>query len=258
MLGLRSTLAAGPRLVGATDIRTDSRPQERLRPHDSTTFQALRHACQISVLDDAVAIVPCTTRERCSVNGSAMNTVRKSMQAVRHLNNYVFHNIPVDISSAYSLQESVRRLSDVTKRNLFAAMFSFSPVVGRVTAAKVRLTRARLFIPGIFGPVFIGKFVERDGRVTLLGRFTLSLLGRIVVSYMLWFMIIWEAFVTFTALGVLLELIRTHAWTSASAAIFFPFAGIAFLVMFIQMVRFGWSESKVEFLTGMMTQALSR
>jgi hypothetical protein len=120
----------------------------------------------------------------------------------------------------------------------------------------VRLQRVRFFIPSIFKPVFIGKLVERGGRVSLLGRFTLSLLGGIVASYLLWFTIIWEAFATFAAIGVLLELTRTRAWTVISATMFFPFAGTAFLAVFIQMVRFGWSGSNVEFITDVMTRAL--
>lgn len=90
----------------------------------------------------------------------------------------------VEFESAYGLTESVDRLKALTRRSVFSSMTT-EEAVGTVKESHVSLQRVIPMFRNSFKPVFTGRFVERDGRVLLVGRFTMHWFVKIFIG--IWF-----------------------------------------------------------------------
>jgi hypothetical protein len=104
----------------------------------------------------------------------------------------LYGEVPAEFQSSYPMDESVRRLARATGRSVFSA-FTRQRAVGTVKRSRVSLQRAIPFIGNSFKPFFIGRFEERDGRVTLAGRFTLLWLAKALASLWFGFVMLWTA-----------------------------------------------------------------
>ncbi|MFZ0500499.1 MAG: hypothetical protein WAU49_09630 [Steroidobacteraceae bacterium] len=117
------------------------------------------------------------------------------------------------------------RLKAATRRSVFQAM-ARQAAVGKVSAQRVALQRAMPMFGNSFKPFFIGRFIEREGRVFLVGQFRVVLPVRIFMAF--WFGVL--------ALMALLSVTRapsSHArWAGLLAAIGMATLGMA-------MVAFG-------------------
>jgi hypothetical protein len=169
---------------------------------------------------------------------------------------FLFGNVPVEIPSAFSLQDSVDRLSKATKRSILSALFR-QAVVGRVTASEVRFRRVIPLVGNAFKPFFVGRFQESDGHVVLRGTFTMSLFAKV-------FMSVWLGLALFELVLDCLDIF----WASGArtlrsieilpAAYILPVIGAGFLLFGILLVRFGWwlSRGDMKYMTTVMNQAL--
>lgn len=89
----------------------------------------------------------------------------------------------VEFESAFSLAESVERLKGATRRRIFSrSAMAHESAVGRVSAQRVVLQRVIPMFGNSFKPFFVGRFVEREGRVFLVGRFRMLWLVRIFMA----------------------------------------------------------------------------
>jgi hypothetical protein len=155
-------------------------------------------------------------------------------------------NNSIEFQSAFGLGESVDRLKAATRRSVFVSM-ARQAAVGRVSAERVMLQRAIPMFGNSFKPFFVGRFIERDGRVFLVGQFR-----------MLWFV---RAFMTFwfgmLALMAVLSATAVPAsshnlWSSFLGAIVMATGGLA-------LVTFGkWlSRNDPAWISGVIEGALS-
>ncbi len=90
----------------------------------------------------------------------------------------------VEFESAFGLAESVARLKDATRGSVFSNL-AHETIVGRVSERRVRLQRTVPTMHNGFKPYFTGRFIERDGRIFLVGRFHRHWLVRVFMT--LWF-----------------------------------------------------------------------
>jgi hypothetical protein len=89
----------------------------------------------------------------------------------------------------------VERLRAATKRSVFSAL-SETAAVGKVSEKSVRLQRVIPMIGNSFKPFFLGRFQSIEGKVLLVGRFTMLPIMKV-------FMTFWFGFVTLTSVGFL-------------------------------------------------------
>jgi hypothetical protein len=87
----------------------------------------------------------------------------------------------VEFQSGFGLAESVDRLKAATRRSVFRAM-AREAAVGKVSAQRVVLQRVIPMFGNSFKPFFVGRFVERDGRVFLVGQFRMLWLVRVFMT----------------------------------------------------------------------------
>lgn len=86
----------------------------------------------------------------------------------------LYGSIPVEFESAYSLDESVKRLSYVVESN-FLKTFVFVGAYGTVTESRVSIHRSIPLEGDSSIPFFIGSFkCSENGKVILTGKFTMS------------------------------------------------------------------------------------
>jgi hypothetical protein len=94
----------------------------------------------------------------------------------------IYGGVPAEFESAFDLDESVRRLAAVTRD--FAIFPRERVAVGEVSRHWVSIRKPR-FWTNSFVPFFKGEFCEIDGRVRLVGWFTLSAYTKTVAT--VWF-----------------------------------------------------------------------
>ena len=159
----------------------------------------------------------------------------------------VFGSAPIEIESAYGLTESVQRLKDVSKRSAFQALAD-EAAVGTVTEESISLTRVIPMVGNSFKPVFKGRFESHNGRIVLVGRFSIS---RSVKT----FMAIWLAFVgMFTFQGVVSWLSNPNSRGNGVLPM-----GVGMVAFFVILVRVGiwFSRNDPAWLQDVMARALS-
>jgi hypothetical protein len=96
----------------------------------------------------------------------------------------LYDSTPAEFRSAYGLAESVDRLSAATKQSVFSALGETTAVV-KVWEKVVRLQRVIPRVGNSFKPFFIGCFEVRGGVTVLIGKFTMSPLVKMFMSF--WF-----------------------------------------------------------------------
>ena len=102
----------------------------------------------------------------------------------RWLVRLLYGSTPAEFRSAYSLAESVERLSAASKRSAFSALAE-TTAVGKVSEKAVRLQRVIPMVRNSFKPFFMGHFEVRGDGVVLIGKFTILPLVKVFLSF--WF-----------------------------------------------------------------------
>jgi len=169
---------------------------------------------------------------------------------LRWLFDQIHGSIPADFESAFNMDESVARLSAVTK--WFAAFTSRVVAEGDVSQHFVSIHKPySLFtvdFRGGFEPYFKGEFSEIDGRVRLSGRFTLGLSAKAFATVWLGFIVLWIGVtIRFLLLG------DARTW-------WFPFAGLGVLALGAAYVMFAkrWARDDIRWLSQLIEDALSK
>jgi hypothetical protein len=113
----------------------------------------------------------------------------------------LYESTPAEFRSAFGIEESVERLRAATKRSVFSAL-SQTAAVGKVSEKSVRLQRVIPMVGNSFKPFFLGRFESREGKVLLVGRFTILPIIKV-------FMTFWFGMVTLGSVGLLFGLTST-------------------------------------------------
>jgi hypothetical protein len=133
---------------------------------------------------------------------------------------------PAEFESSFGLAESLERLQSATRRSVFLAR-ARQEAVGTVTESRVSLQRAIPMVGNSFKPFFRGRFIERNGKVILVGRFTMHPFAK--------------AFMTFWLGGVgcltLLMMIHSRANLGPLVGFAMIVAGIALVTVCKQLAR---------------------
>ncbi len=155
----------------------------------------------------------------------------------------LYESTPVEFSSAFGLEESVERLRTATKRSVFSAL-SETAAVGKVSEKSVRLQRVIPMVGNSFKPFFLGRFQSGEGKVLLVGRFTMLPIVKV-------FMTFWFGTVAVASVGLLFG----SNSTLPVPAVFGPFAMVGGGVA---MVAFGkWlARNDVVWLSKLIEGAL--
>jgi len=144
------------------------------------------------------------------------------MNMIKYLFGPLLFRKPLSYEFAGSIQDGVKRLRNSVKGTAFHSPFQ-QCVVGKVSETKVVLRRYRPFWHNSFIPVFRGKFVFKNGKTVLEGKYSMHMFVKI-------FMCIWLAGVI--AGGIMIRFTSTNQeeakWSLAITAIMFLF-GIALL-----------------------------
>ena len=111
---------------------------------------------------------------------------------VRSLLDLIYGKRPADFPSAFSLDESVKRLAAATERSVFKA-FSKEAAVGQVSRDRVSLQRVIPLVGNSFKPYYVGMFRETGGQVTLTGHFTMHSLAKAFLTFWFGFCLLWTA-----------------------------------------------------------------
>jgi len=117
----------------------------------------------------------------------------------------------VEFASSYGLSESVERLKAATRRSVFSGL-SQQEAVGAVKESRVSLQRVTPMVGNSFKPFYRGRFIERNGKVILVGRFTMHWVVKVFLA--VWF----GAIGCFTLLTSILAVI--HPQTAARGPLF--------------------------------------
>jgi hypothetical protein len=91
---------------------------------------------------------------------------------------------PVEFESSYGLSESVERLKAATRRFVFSVL-TRQEAVGVVKEERVSLQRVIPMVGNAFKPFLRGRFIVRDGKVFLIGRFTVHPFAKLFMAF--WF-----------------------------------------------------------------------
>jgi hypothetical protein len=91
---------------------------------------------------------------------------------------------PLELESAFSLAESVERLKAATGTSFFSGL-TRERTTGTVRESRVSLQRTIPMVGNSFKPFFQGRFVQKDGRIFLVGRFAIHWAVRAFMT--LWF-----------------------------------------------------------------------
>src|SRR5690242_20429909 len=128
---------------------------------------------------------------------------------------------PVEFESSYGLSESVERLRAATQRSVFSAVGQ-QEAVGTVKDSAVSLQRVIPMVGNSFKPFYRGRFIERDGKVILTGRFTMHWLVKAFLA--VWFgglvcMILISAVSTQSPSTILMPLFGAGMFAAAAAIV---------------------------------------
>ena len=92
----------------------------------------------------------------------------------------------VEFESSSGLPDSVERLRAATRRSaIFAALGPQQAAAGTVKESRVSLQRVIPMVGNSFKPFFRGRFIERNGKAVLVGRFTVHPFAKVFMA--LWF-----------------------------------------------------------------------
>lgn len=177
----------------------------------------------------------------------------KTAVTIKRTAEYFFRSIPIAFASDFSAPEAVSRLRTATKRSVLSALFT-ECAVGAVSQERVRLQRVIPFVGNSFKPIFVGSFVERNGRTILDGRFTLFRFTRIFMTFWFTFILLW------TTLASIAVVFDVGLRREQPEMLLLPVAGVAMFLAGLGFLRFGWwiSRRDVNFLSTVISGALAR
>jgi hypothetical protein len=172
---------------------------------------------------------------------------------IKRIAEYFYRSIPTAFASDFPAPEAVSRLRNATRRSVLAA-FLTECAVGPVSQERVRLQRLIPFVGNSFKPIFVGSFVERNGRTMLDGRFTLFRFTKIFMTFWFTFILLWT---TLASAAVIFDvgLVREQP-----QMLLLPVGGVALFLVGLGFLRFGWwiSRRDVDFLSAVISGALAR
>jgi hypothetical protein len=155
----------------------------------------------------------------------------------------LFGSIPARFDSRFGLGDSVEslRAASVPWHSLSALGLFKQQAVGVVTSSRVRLRRVRPLTGG--GLQFAGHFVDSQGVVALVGRFTMPLWAKVFMSIWFGFLLLWTLVATFAVV------------VQPGMPVLLPLAGVAVLTLAVLLVSFG-SRGDVAWLSDLIRSAL--
>lgn len=103
---------------------------------------------------------------------------------IRWLSDLLWGSPPVEFESSFDLPGSIEGLKAATRRSIFPSL-SRQEAVGTVTESRVSLQRVIPMVANAFKPFYRGHFVEKNGKVVLVGRFTMHPLVKVFMAF--WF-----------------------------------------------------------------------
>ena len=174
---------------------------------------------------------------------------------IKKLDTFLFENIPFSCESKFSLEDSVFRLRENTKRSVFSSLFK-QKAAGRVSSSKVSLQRVIPFFGNSFKPIFVGKFKEEKGRVYLEGKFTTFLLSKIFMAVWFSFALLW----TVIAIIQVAETFSSQTDRLSYEAFLFPVGGIIFIGIGVLFIKLCWrlSAKDIDYLKNVVVEALTK
>ena len=160
---------------------------------------------------------------------------------------FIYGHEPARFESDFSLAESVTRLRAATTGEFFLTLRSQS-ASGTVNERKVSLQRVIPMVRNSFKPFFVGKFVVLNGRVVLLGRFTMHWFVKVFMTF--WF--------GFILLSVSLATVSVVA-RPQSGQWMFPLFGLGMAGAGVALVKLGkwFSRNDVAWLSELLQATLA-
>ncbi len=165
----------------------------------------------------------------------------------RHLYKLLYGSAPAEFKSGLTLEESIRRLSEATRRSVFSTL-TREAAVGKVSKERVSLLRYRPILGNAFKPRFIGQFILQGGQVVLSGRFTMMLWVKIFMTYWFGFCVLWTCAATMAAIF------------SPQTPWLLPFGGVLMFAIGVGFIAFAkqLSANDIQWLTNVVQRALSK
>lgn len=112
------------------------------------------------------------------------------MRLTRWFLDLLYGSTAVEFESSFGLDESIARLKAASVRSAFFSL-TRQAAVGTVKESRVSLQRAIPMFHNSFKPFFIGRFTVRNGRVVLVGRFSMLWFTKAFMSIWLGFCLLW-------------------------------------------------------------------
>lgn len=140
------------------------------------------------------------------------------------LEHLLYGSVSAEFHSAFGMQESVERLKAATVKSTLLSHNNQS-AVGTVSEKKVSLQRVIPMASNSFKPFFKGHFKVSDGRVVLVGRFTMLWFVKAFMTFWLGFCVFWTAMAAFAVA------------TKKAPGWWFPLAGVAMFCIGVAFVR---------------------
>jgi hypothetical protein len=165
---------------------------------------------------------------------------------LRWVKEVCFGSEPVEFVSAFGLEESLERLKAATRRSVFSAL-ARQEAVGTVKSSFVSLQRAIPMVGNSFKPFFRGRFIEKDGKLILAGRFTMHWLVKV-------FLLFWFACVLLFTLGSAASFM-VHPGKAAPTPLF-GFGMLAFAVALVTLGRW-FARNDSAWLSDVIQRALA-
>ena len=120
------------------------------------------------------------------------------MGLIRKFLNLLYGSTSVEFESSFELNESITRLKAASGRTFLSALIR-QRAVGTVRESYVSLRRDIPLFGNSCKPFFMGRFIERNERIVLVGRFTMW-------WYTKFFMSVWFGFCALSTLMTLASL----------------------------------------------------
>jgi hypothetical protein len=158
----------------------------------------------------------------------------------------LYGSVSVEFPSAFAMHESIECLKAATARSVFLSLNKQS-AVGTVTEQRVSLQHAIPMVANSFKPFFIGHFEFKNGRVVLVGRFTMLWIVKAFMTFWLGFCVFWT--------GMAVVAVASQNGPSW----WFPLAGVGMFCIGVAFVRgCQWlARDDVAWLSQLITSALS-
>jgi len=158
---------------------------------------------------------------------------------------FLYGSASVEFSSAYSVDQSVRRLSAATVSSSFKALAK-QAAVGTVTESRVSLQR-RIPLVHSFKPYFVGTFRRGDGGVILSGVFRMHRAVQIFMTVWFGFCLLWTVFTAVAVLAI------------PQNPPLLPLFGLGMIVFGIALVHLGkWlARNDIAWLSAVISKALA-